>query len=100
MLTLATCTVAHYPWYKEKEEKQKHHIFPLALNHHFTGLCPYSVTQQPWFTMQHSLTCRGAVVGDVAGHVDGFVVDPEVSHAAHEVSVPDGEVLGQVGNAA
>lgn len=40
------------------------------------------------------LTCCGAVVGDVAGHVDGFAVDAEVSHAAHEVPVPDREVLG------
>lgn len=40
------------------------------------------------------LTCCGAVVCDVAGHVDGFAVDAEVSHAAHEVSVPDWEVLG------
>lgn len=39
------------------------------------------------------LTFRGAVVGDEAGHVDGLAVDPEVSHAAHEVSVSDREVL-------
>lgn len=39
------------------------------------------------------LTFRGAVVGDEAGHVNGLAVDPEVSHAAHEVSVSDREVL-------
>lgn len=38
-------------------------------------------------------TFCGAVVGDEAGHVDGLAVDPEVSHAAHEVSVSDREVL-------
>ncbi len=40
------------------------------------------------------LTCCGAIVSDIARHVDGFAVDAEVSHAAHEVSVPDREVLG------
>lgn len=45
------------------------------------------------------LTFCGAVVSDVAGHVNGFAVDAEVSHAAHKVSVPDWEVLRQVGNA-
>lgn len=44
-------------------------------------------------------TFCGAVVSDVAGHVDGFAVDSEVSHAAHEVSVPDREGLRQVGDA-
>lgn len=39
------------------------------------------------------LTCCGAVVSDVTGHVDGFAVDAEVSHAAHKVPVSDWEVL-------
>lgn len=46
------------------------------------------------------LTCCGAVVSNVAGHVDGFAVDAKVSHAPHKVSVPDREVLRQVGNSA
>lgn len=45
-------------------------------------------------------TWSGAVVSDEAGHVDGFAVDGQVSHAAHEVPVPDREVLGEVGNSA
>lgn len=48
---------------------------------------------QPQFYHAARLTCCGAVVSDVAGHVDGFAVDGEVSHAAHKVSVPDREVL-------
>lgn len=39
-------------------------------------------------------TCCGAVVCNVTVHVDGFAIDPEVSHAACEVSVPHWEVLG------
>lgn len=44
------------------------------------------------------LTCCGAVVGDVAGHVDGPAVNAQVSHAAHKVPVLHREVLWQVGN--
>lgn len=51
-------------------------------------------------TLVKCLTCCGAVVRDVAGHVYGSAVDAQVSHAAHKVSVPHGEILGQVGNTA
>ena len=51
----------------------------------------FNVVEPSWGKI---LTCGGAVVGDEAGHVDRFVVDAQVSHAAHEVSVPDREVLG------
>lgn len=44
------------------------------------------------------VTCSGSVVSDEAGHVGGFAVDAQVPHAAHKVSVPHREVLGQVGN--
>lgn len=46
------------------------------------------------------LTCCGAVVGDVAVHVDGPTVDTQVPHAADKVAVPHGEVFRQVGNPA
>lgn len=45
-------------------------------------------------------TFRGAVVSDEASHVDGFAVDGEVPHAAHKVTIPDREILRQVGNTA
>lgn len=63
-------------------------------------LCLCSLTVLTLVCKVAGLTFRGAVVGDVAGHVDGLVIDAEVSHAAHKVPVPDWEVLGQVGNAA
>lgn len=40
----------------------------------------------------------GAVVSDVAVHVDCSAVDAQVPHAADKVAVPHGEVFGQVGN--
>lgn len=39
------------------------------------------------------LTWCGAIISDVAVHVDGLAVDAELSHAAHKVSVLDWKVL-------
>lgn len=46
------------------------------------------------------LTCGGAVVSNVAVHVDGSAVDSEVPHATHKVSVLHRKVFGEIGNPA
>lgn len=44
---------------------------------------------------QSKRTWQRAVVSDKAGHVDVLVVDAQVLHAAHELPVADGKVLGE-----
>ena len=43
-------------------------------------------------------TCHGAIVCDKGCHVHSAAIDMQVPHAANEVLVGHGEVLGKVGD--
>lgn len=43
-------------------------------------------------------TWQRAVVGNEAGHVDVLLVDAQVLHAAHKLTVADGEILREFGD--